>query len=89
MKFLMMVLIPIVAYTQITTKTASFQLNDYVDLTTSEHSGAEAASSIFQFVYDCSVRPAKRDFFVNYYDHSLCICPCPSSAIGSERQYTY
>lgn len=88
MKLLVIILFPVVASAQIITRTASLQLNDYVDLTTGNCFSAEDASENSQFVYDClPIPPAKRDLFVNYYDHSLCICPCPSSAIGSERPY--
>ena len=81
-----MLLFPFVASTQIIMKTASFELNDHVDLKTGEHSNVEVTSDMFQFVYDCSTSAVKKDLFLNYYnDYSLCICPCLSSAIGSAR----
>ena len=87
MKFLIIILFPVVASAQIIMKTGSFELNDHVDLTTGEYSNVEETSQGMELIYDCATNPIKKDLFLNYYNQSLCICPCLSSKIGSARPF--
>ncbi|MBN1577039.1 MAG: hypothetical protein JW913_10830, partial [Chitinispirillaceae bacterium] len=92
MRFLVMVLVPFVAYAQmgtITTKSGSFHFNTRIDLTTGEYSNTEVEVSLEgQLDYLCSTGDEEKDFFVNaFYYPSLAICPSRTGAIGSVRPF--
>jgi len=74
------------AFSQIT-KTGTFQLNNYVNLSTGATASIPVPNERSQVVYPCSTSAVNRDFFMNYFEHSTCICVCPSGAIGSPRPF--
>jgi hypothetical protein len=75
-----------VAFSQITTKNASFDLNVAVNLTTGASTTSKATSSVgYGKVYSCSTVIDNNDLFINYYNSSTCTCPCPSASVGSAR----
>jgi hypothetical protein len=80
-RVLIFLLIPFVSLAQLTAKSGTFGLHDYLDL----QSGTGGS---FQLpFYPCSTSAKNRDFFMNYVDVSTCICACPSGAIGSPRPF--
>jgi hypothetical protein len=78
--------IPLCAVSQ-TTRSGTFALNDYVNLSTGARSSILIPNERSQVVYPCSTSAANRDLFINYFEHSTCICVCPSGAVGSPRPF--
>jgi len=83
---MVLLVVPLFAFSQIT-KSGTFRLNDYVNLSTGAISSIPIPSERSQVVYPCTTSAINRDFFMNYFEHSLCICVCPSAAIGSPRPF--
>ena len=83
---MVLLVVPLFAFSQIT-KTATLSLNNYMNLSTGAIAGIPIPNERSQVVYPCSTSAANRDFFINYFEHSLCICVCPSGAVGSPRPF--
>jgi hypothetical protein len=81
-----LLVVPLFAFSQIT-RSGTFKLNDYVNLSTGTVGSIPIPSERSQVVYPCTTSAVNRDFFMNYFEHSLCICVCPSGAIGSPRPF--
>jgi hypothetical protein len=85
-KIALILLFPLCAFAQIS-KSGTFKLNDYANLTTGVVTNGPVPSDHSRKVYACSTSAVNRDFFINYFDNSTCICACPSGAIGSPRPF--
>jgi len=83
---MVLLVVPLFAFSQIT-RSGTFKLNDYVNLSTGTYSSIPVPNERSQVVYPCITSAVNRDFFMNYFEHSTCICVCPSGAIGSPRPF--
>jgi hypothetical protein len=78
--------IPLMAFSQIA-RFDTLNLNSYVNLETAITGSFNPPIATGQVRYPCTTNAAGKDFYTNFYDVSVCICPCPSGAIGSPRPF--
>ena len=78
--------VPLVAFSQVT-RSGTFKLNTYLNLVTGTYGTIPIPNERSQVVYPCTTGAVNRDFYMNYFEHSTCICVCPSGALGSPRPF--
>jgi len=83
-RFFIMLLIPLMVSAQFS-KSAKVNLNNSINLTSGSIVNYPLPSDRARILYPCSTKAG--DFYINYFEVSLCVCACPSAAIQSPRPF--
>jgi hypothetical protein len=85
-QYLLIMFLPSLLFSQIITKSGTYNLNDYINLQTGASANLQKGT-YDRNQYPCTTRVDNRDLFMNGINITLCVCACPYGAIGSPRPF--